>query len=69
NCGVGHCFRENHLWFTYHIRPSFAVYSIVKCGPGFSGRSHMADEFLYVDEIRQGIEGYIAMLKPVVGLN
>ncbi|SOD20068.1 M20 family metallo-hydrolase [Pedobacter xixiisoli] len=40
----------------------------LKCGPGFSGRSHMADEFLYVDEIRQGIEGYIAMLKPVVGL-
>jgi len=38
----------------------------LKCGPGFSGRSHMADEFLYVDEIRQGIEGYIAMLKPVV---
>ncbi len=38
----------------------------LKCGPGFSGRSHMADEFLYVNEIRQGIEGYIAMLKPVV---
>jgi acetylornithine deacetylase len=38
----------------------------LKCGPGFSGRSHMADEFLYVAEIRQGIEGYIAMLKPVV---
>ncbi|MDQ8054520.1 MAG: M20 family metallo-hydrolase [Pedobacter sp.] len=38
----------------------------LKCGPGFSGRSHMADEFLYVDEIRQGIEGYIAMLKPVI---
>lgn len=39
----------------------------LKCGPGFSGRSHIADEFIYVDEIRQGIEGYIAMLKPVVG--
>ena len=38
----------------------------LKCGPGFSGRSHMADEFIYVDEIRQGIEGYIAMLKSVV---
>ena len=40
--------------------------SSLKCGPGFSGRSHMADEFLYVHEIRQGIEGYINMLKPVV---
>jgi acetylornithine deacetylase len=38
----------------------------LKCGPGFSGRSHMADEFLYVHEIKQGIEGYINMLKPVV---
>ena len=38
----------------------------LKCGPGFSGRSHMADEFIYVDEIRQGIEDYIAMLKPVI---
>ncbi|MCY1542067.1 hypothetical protein D9M68_777920 [compost metagenome] len=38
----------------------------LKCGPGFSGRSHMADEFLYVHEIREGIEGYINMLLPVV---
>lgn len=38
----------------------------LKCGPGFSGRSHMADEFLYVAEIKQGIEGYIEMLKPVI---
>lgn len=38
----------------------------LKCGPGFSGRSHMADEFIFIDEIRQGIEGYIELLKPVV---
>ncbi|MEJ5994016.1 M20 family metallo-hydrolase [Pedobacter sp. Du54] len=38
----------------------------LKCGPGFSGRSHMADEFLYIHEIKEGIEGYINMLKPVV---
>ncbi|WP_410220936.1 M20 family metallo-hydrolase [Pedobacter sp.] len=38
----------------------------LKCGPGFSGRSHMADEYIFVDEIKQGVEGYIAMLKPVV---
>lgn len=38
----------------------------LKCGPGFSGRSHMADEFIYVREVAEGIEGYINMLKPVV---
>lgn len=39
----------------------------LKCGPGFSGRSHMADEFLYVREVAEGIEGYVNMLKPVIG--
>lgn len=38
----------------------------VKVGPGFSGRSHMADEFIYVREIAEGVEGYINMLKPVI---
>lgn len=38
----------------------------LKCGPGFSGRSHMADEFIYVREVAEGIEGYIKMLKPVI---
>jgi acetylornithine deacetylase len=38
----------------------------VKVGPGDSARSHMADEFVYVDEIRDGIEGYIAMLSKIV---
>ncbi|RZL14642.1 MAG: acetylornithine deacetylase, partial [Pedobacter sp.] len=38
----------------------------VKVGPGFSGRSHMADEFIYVHEIAEGVEGYINMLNPVV---
>jgi acetylornithine deacetylase len=34
----------------------------VKIGPGDSARSHSADEFIYVDEIRQGIETYITLL-------
>ena len=38
----------------------------VKVGPGDSGRSHMADEFIYVKEIAEGIELYVAMLKPVI---
>lgn len=38
----------------------------LKCGPGFSGRSHMADEFLYVREVAEGVQGYVAMLKSVI---
>lgn len=38
----------------------------VKLGPGDSGRSHMADEFIYVDEIKEGIEVYIKMLDQLV---
>lgn len=34
----------------------------VKMGPGDSARSHSADEFIYADEIRQGIDTYIALL-------
>ncbi|TKC55842.1 M20/M25/M40 family metallo-hydrolase [Pedobacter hiemivivus] len=39
----------------------------LKVGPGDSARSHMADEYVHVNEIEEGIELYIAMLKPVVG--
>ena len=38
----------------------------LKCGPGYSGRSHSADEFIYLREIEEGIRGYIQMLKQVV---
>ena len=38
----------------------------IKVGPGDSARSHMADEFIYVDEIGEGIELYIEMLSKIV---
>lgn len=38
----------------------------LKLGPGDSARSHMADEFIYVDEIGEGIGLYIDILKRVV---
>jgi acetylornithine deacetylase len=38
----------------------------IKVGPGDSARSHMADEFVYVDEIREGIELYVQMLERIV---
>ncbi|MGN7720864.1 M20 family metallo-hydrolase [Chitinophaga sp. 22620] len=41
----------------------------VKIGPGDSARSHTADEFIYLDEIRQGIDTYIRLLSVVNGVN
>lgn len=38
----------------------------LKMGPGDSARSHTADEFIFVDEIKEGIESYIALLKRVL---
>jgi acetylornithine deacetylase len=39
--------------------------SSVKIGPGDSARSHTADEFIYVDEIKEGIELYVKMLERI----
>jgi acetylornithine deacetylase len=35
----------------------------LKIGPGDSKRSHTADEYIRVDEIRQGISNYMQLLK------
>ena len=37
----------------------------LKMGPGDSARSHTADEYIYLDEIRNGIEMYIDILEIV----
>jgi acetylornithine deacetylase/succinyl-diaminopimelate desuccinylase-like protein len=34
----------------------------LKCGPGDSARSHTANEFIHLHEIREGIEVYIGLL-------
>ncbi|SEG12946.1 M20 family metallo-hydrolase [Algoriphagus boritolerans] len=41
----------------------------VKIGPGDSARSHSADEFIYLEELRKGIEGYIAIIKKYAELS
>lgn len=38
----------------------------LKIGPGDSARSHTADEFIFVDEIKQGIDLYIQLLNQVL---
>jgi acetylornithine deacetylase len=37
----------------------------LKIGPGDSARSHTADEFIYVEEIKEGIDLYIQLLEQV----
>ncbi|MCB0641731.1 MAG: acetylornithine deacetylase, partial [Phaeodactylibacter sp.] len=38
----------------------------LKIGPGVSARSHTADEFIYVQEIEEGIDLYIQILEPLL---
>jgi len=38
----------------------------LKMGPGNSARSHMADEYIYVNEIQEGIELYIKLLTKIM---
>jgi acetylornithine deacetylase len=38
----------------------------LKMGPGDSARSHTADEFIYLDEIKRGIRDYIELIEKVV---
>jgi acetylornithine deacetylase len=38
----------------------------LKMGPGDSARSHTADEFIYIHEIEEGIDTYIALLDQLV---
>ncbi len=38
----------------------------LKVGPGDSARSHIADEYIFVKEIEEGIETYINMLKKIL---
>jgi acetylornithine deacetylase len=35
----------------------------LKIGPGDTARSHSADEFIYTEEIKHGIETYIQLIK------
>lgn len=41
-------------------------FQTLKMGPGDSARSHSADEFIYLHEIREGIEIYIALLDQFI---
>jgi acetylornithine deacetylase len=38
----------------------------LKMGPGDSARSHTADEYIYISEIKEGIDLYIALLETLL---
>jgi acetylornithine deacetylase len=38
----------------------------LKIGPGDSARSHMADEYIFIDEIKDGIQKYLQLLHNLV---
>ena len=38
----------------------------LKTGPGDSARSHTADEYIFLQEIQEGISNYIELLKPLL---
>ena len=42
------------------------TFPALKIGPGDSARSHTADEYIYIDEIKKGIELYIQLLNQLV---
>ena len=42
------------------------AFPALKIGPGDSARSHTADEYIYIDEIKEGIELYIQLLNQLV---
>ena len=41
-------------------------YPSVKMGPGDSARSHTADEYILITEIREGISTYIRLLEGLI---
>ena len=41
----------------------------IKCGPGESARSHTADEFIYLNQVRDGIETYIRIIEEYFKLS
>jgi acetylornithine deacetylase len=41
----------------------------VKIGPGDSARSHSSDEFIFLEELKAGVEGYISIISNYAALS
>ena len=56
---------------TTYGSPTLSDQSVLSCqslklGPGDSTRSHTADEYIYINEIKEGIDLYIQLLEKVI---
>ena len=61
----------NKLGFTKYGSPTLSDQAKIKCnsiklGPGDSTRSHTADEFIHVDEIKNGVKKYIELIEEYI---
>ena len=61
----------NKLGFTKYGSPTLSdqakiKFNSIKLGPGDSTRSHTADEFIYVDEIKNGVKKYIELIEEYI---
>jgi acetylornithine deacetylase len=59
------------LGLTYYGSPTTSdkalmSFPALKIGPGDSARSHMADEYIYIEEIKNGIDIYIQVLSEIL---
>lgn len=60
-----------NLGKTYYGSPTSSdkalmPFPALKIGPGDSARSHTADEFIFIDEIKEGIDLYIKLLEQLI---
>ena len=56
---------------TYYGSPTTSdkalmFFPALKMGPGDSARSHIADEYIFIDEIKEGIDLYIQLLGKII---
>ncbi|WP_242130649.1 M20 family metallo-hydrolase [Aestuariivivens marinum] len=59
------------MGMTTYGSPTLSDQAVLSCpslklGPGDSKRSHSADEFIYINEIKEGIQIYVELLKRVI---
>lgn len=63
----------NKLGIETYVSPTTSDWMRIDCpaikmGPGESERSHQSDEFVFIDELQQGIEGYIRFIENLAAI-
>ena len=61
-----HVCRKNAVWLAHSERPSVNAVPFPEIRPGDSARSHTADEYIRLDEIREAIQIYYTILDGLI---